>query len=513
MGRVQWRRVVLTLAAGAVGCAVNLLPVTVFGPVKVVFGSVLSLLIAIVYGPVYGLAAALTLAVWAAMFLGDPSGMGQAFGRLLAAWGDVRDMARQMSGARIVIEPLDRPAYLRGSPVTVRLAQKEFHSPVMDLLLREEGAAEWRREPLRVAPDGRAHYAATNCQKTFEVCGLAGRIQSPPTTVIITERPRIVKLSVEYDLPAYARRAPVVQPRSDGRLKALYGSSVLLTLEANKTLKSVVMKASYAPGPEHFSVGGRFAQGTMRLDLDRWLKDERPSQEESYSLRLSDEYGYENEDAEAVYPLVVVKDQGPEIEFVGLPHRSSAAEPHVLEKDMPAVGLAVKARDDYGIARVTLHYRVESLESGEPRGGSEKMFPMGLPKSDIPHLGLARLSQLGAQVGDRVVFWAEAEDCFDMGAGSGPHKAKTASYRIAVVTQEQLFKDVVYRDDWSANWYDGLKVAALGRRVPPPRMAPESEPPARVTPRAMDALPLADGVGGGDRLIIQSYFDSVGGVE
>ena len=59
MGRVQWRRVVLTLAAGAVGCAVNLLPVTVFGPVKVVFGSVLSLLIAIVYGPVYGLAAAL----------------------------------------------------------------------------------------------------------------------------------------------------------------------------------------------------------------------------------------------------------------------------------------------------------------------------------------------------------------------------------------------------------------------------------------------------------------------
>ena len=205
----------------------------------------------------------------------------------------------------------------------------------------------------------------------------------------------------------------------------------------------------------------------------------------------------------------MVKDQAPEIEFVGLPHRSSAAEPHILEKDTPGIGLAVRAKDDYGVTRLTLHYRIESLETDEVKASNSKVFPMGLPKVEVAHLALARLSQLGAQVGDRVVFWAEAEDCFDMGADNGPHKARTPDYRIAVVTEEQLFKDIVYRDDWAAHWYDGLKVAALASRAPPPRMAPESEPPAKITPRALDALPVADGVGGSDRLTIQSYFDSL----
>ena len=461
----------------------------------------------------HGAAALLTVLVWAGVFAADPAGMAGACRRMAAAWGDVRDLARQMSGARIVIEPLERPAYLRGSSVTLRISQRGFHNAAMDLLLRDEGETEWRIEPLRVTADGRAVYAATNCLKSFECFGRAGRIESAPVAVTITERPRLVKLSVEYDLPAYAKRAPIVQPRSDGSLKALYGSSVLLTIEANKTLKSAAVKTSFRAEPEAFSVGGRFCQGVLRLELERWLKDEKPSREESYTIRLTDEYGYENEDADRVYPLVVVKDQGPEIEFVGLPHRSSAAEPHVLERDMAGVGLAVRAKDDYGITRITLGYRIESLETGAEKASNSKVFPMGLPKTDVQHLGMARLSQLGAQVGDRVVFWAETEDGFDMGAGTGPHKARTPNYRIAVVTEEQLFKDIVYRDDWSAHWYDGLKVAALGNRAPPPRLAPDAEPPAKITARPLDALPVSDAVGGSDRLIIQNYFDSLSGSE
>ncbi len=458
----------------------------------------------------HGTVALVTLVLWAGVVAVDPAGMAGACRRLLAAWGDVRDMARQMSGARIVLEPLDRPAYLRGSTVTLRLSQIGFHSDAMDLLVRGDGENDWRREPLRVAPDGRAEFVARDCQKTFTVYGQAGRLESAPLTVIVTERPRVVKLSVEYSLPPYVKRAPVVQPRSDGNLKALYGSSVLLTIEANKPLKATVLKTSFAKDPEQLSVGGRCAQGALRLELDRWLKDENPSIEESYTLRLTDEYGFDNEDAGRAYRLVIVKDQGPEIAFVGLPHKSSAVEPHLLEKDLAGIGLGIRARDDYGIVKVTLRYRLESLDTGVEKGAASKVFPMGLPKAEIPYLGLSRLSQVGAQVGDRIVFWAEAEDGFDLGPGTAPHKASTPFYRVAVVTEEQLFKDIVYRDDWAAHWYDGLKVAALTSRAPPARTAPDAEPPAAVTPRPLDALPLADAVGGGDRLIIQNYFDSLG---
>jgi hypothetical protein len=228
-------------------------------------------------------------------------------------------------------------------------------------------------------------------------------------------------------------------------------------------------------------------------------------------LRLTDEYGFENEDADRAYPVVVVKDAGPELEFVGLPPGTDTREPHLLEKQAQGIGLAVRGSDDYGITRVVLHYRIESLESNAEKSSGTRAFPLGLPRTELSQLGLARLSQFGVEVGDRIVFWAEAEDAYDLEPDAGPHVARTRTCRIAVVSEEQLFKDIVYRDDWSAHWYDGLKVASLARRSPPPRLAPEAEPAARVAARRLEAVPVADGLRGRDRLAVRSYFESLSG--
>lgn len=455
--------------------------------------------------------AAATLGLWLIAFAVSPSGMAAALGRMGSAWLDVRDLARRMTGARLEIAAFDQPAYLRGSDVTVRAVQTGFRTARIDLFLRAKEAPDWSRRSLDISADGTAAFVVTNCQDSFECYAAAGRIQSAPVIVIVTERPRLVKLSVEYDLPAYVRRAPVVQPRSDGNLKALYGSSVVLTVEANKPLKSARLATSFLEQAEPLGVGGRFAQGALRLDLPQWRADPRPTIEETYTLRLTDEYGFENEDADRAYPVVVVKDVGPELEFVGLPPGADAREPHILEKQADGISLAVRGRDDYGITRVVLHYRIESLESNAEKSSGTRAFPLGLPRTELSQLGLARLSQFGVEVGDRIVFWAEAEDAYDLDPDAGPHVARTRTYRIAVVTEEQLFKDIVYRDDWSAHWYDGLKVASLARRSPPPRLAPESEPAARVAARRLEAVPVADGLRGRDRLAVRSYFESLSG--
>ena len=463
------------------------------------------------------LAAGATVIAWIAAFVVNPAGMAGAFGRLGTAWQDVRQIALQVSGAKIVFEKLDRPAYLRGTDVKVRALQKGFRSDSMEIYVRpvsQNGSStdEWLRQALAVDAAGKGEFVMKNAQMNFECYCASGRIQSERLTVVVTERPRIAKLSVEYDLPAYVRRAPIVQPRSDGNLKALYGSSILLTIEANKNLKSAVLRTSYQKKADTMSVGGQFAQGSIAAESDRWLKDNRQEIEESYTIELSDEYGYTNEDANTPHKLVVTKDQAPTIEFVGLPHRSSAQEPHVPEKDLDRVNLAVRGLDDYGIAKVTLHYRIEDLETGQEKGKGSKPVAFGLPPTQVS-LGLARASQLGLQVGDRLTFWAEAEDAYDLDPQAGPHKTTTPPYRIAIVTEEQLFSEVRYRDEWSAQWYDSLKVATLARRAPPPRTAPEGEPAGNVAKKLLDAIPTSETFRGEAAQAIEHYFQSLAGTE
>ncbi|MEN9575114.1 MAG: hypothetical protein RL514_2969 [Verrucomicrobiota bacterium] len=455
------------------------------------------------------LAGGVTLLLWLAVFIFDSTGMSRALGNFARAWSEVRNVAQKATGAEIVVAPLDLPAYLVGSSVTLRASQRGFRSEEMQVFTRAEGDAEWHAAPLRVDAEGRAAHSATNAAKTFECYFASGRIQSRRVTVNVTERPRIVNLTVEYELPAYARRAPIVQPRSDGNLKALFGSSVVLTIEANKALKTAVMTRSFAKEPEPFSTGGRHARAVVRLDLDQWRTDERPAIPESYRLTLTDEFGYTNADAGHAFELVVQKDQAPTISFVGLPHKSSAQEPHILEKNLAGIALTVRAQDDWGVGKITLHYRLEDLETSAEKLKDSRTRRFDVPRAEVPQLSLLRLAELGATVGQRIVFWAEVEDTYDLEPQRGPHTARTPAYKLAVVSQEDLFTEVVYKDDWSTQWYDALKVATLSDREVPVRQSPDREPSAKVAEKLLNAPQLTDRLRGADRRLVQDYFDSL----
>ena len=120
------------------------------------------------------------------------------------------------------------------------------------------------------------------------------------------------------------------------------------------------------------------------------------------------------------------------------------------------------------------------------------------------------LADLHLTAGDRLVFWAEAEDAYDLEQPQkGPHRTITPTYRIAVVAQEESFNEVVYKDDWSTQWYDSLKVATLTKREIPPRQSPDREPAADVAKKLLEAPQNGDSVQGADRQLVQDYFDSL----
>ena len=455
------------------------------------------------------LVAALTLVLWVGAFVYSPMRMWQALAGMGRAWNEMGDVMRKIAGARIEVDPLDSEAYLLGSSVRIRAWQKGFRRGEMILHVRSPEGAPLGNVTLPVDAEGRSEHVFRDVDTTFQFHLSSGRIESGRHTVIVTERPRIVTISVEYDLPEYVRRAPVVQPRSDGNLRALYGSSVVLTIEANKKLARAELSGSFLKEREDLALGGRYARGVIRLDDRKWLSDSQAVVEEFYSLRLTDSYGFENLKADHRFQLAIVKDSAPEAAFVGLPHRSPAHEPHVLEESLDTIGLAVKVSDDYGVRKVVLRCRIESLETDRELRSEQKEKQFGVPVAQLPRLSLFRLSDLGAKVGERIVFWAEAEDAYDLEPDRGPNRVRTPTYRVAVVTQEELFAAIRYKDTWSVPWYDKQKIATLSKREAPARQAPEREDPAKVAAKLLDAAPSADALRSEDRRVVERYYENL----
>ncbi|HUW35170.1 MAG TPA: hypothetical protein VM223_26470 [Planctomycetota bacterium] len=445
-----------------------------------------------------------------------PDAFGTLFSRLVGSFSEVSQFARKIAGASIEVKPGDA-TILRGQNVALTARQLGFHSGEMMLHVRREGEPDESVEKLAVSADGKAETWLTGQEANFVYYFSAEKVRSRQYTIKVTDRPRITNIRIEYDFPSYVRRAPVVVGRSDGRIEALFGCTVIITLEANKPLQSARMSLSYDVTDQagekadvlEMTVGGTFARATIRLDNPDWLALAQSVISESYSLLLTCEDGFRSENSDRLYPIVVKKDQPPEIAFVRLPNRSPEHEVHVLDTDVSSVGFYVDARDDYGLQQITFHYVIEDLLSNAKKREDVKKRVFQMPQSEFNAGLLARLSELRPEVGDRVVFWAETQDAYDLEPEKGPHVSRTPAYRMAIVTKEELFEEVLYSDDWSTTWYDPLKVATLSRRAAPPRTSPTNEKLASVAELLLQKAPGSNRVSVDNQRLVEDYFNSI----
>ena len=81
------KKLLISLIAGILGYLVNGYPMAVFGRVEIVFGGVCYLIIAVCYGPVYGLIAALIAATKTIELWGQPYAfLFMGFEALVVGW-------------------------------------------------------------------------------------------------------------------------------------------------------------------------------------------------------------------------------------------------------------------------------------------------------------------------------------------------------------------------------------------------------------------------------------------
>jgi hypothetical protein len=153
------------------------------------------------------------------------------------------------------------------------------------------------------------------------------------------------------------------------------------------------------------------------------------------TLNLTDEDGVESR-SPAVYPLEIVPDQPPTVRIV-LPERRE----ELLTREATLL-LAFEAKDDFGVARVRLHYAVDWVE-----GAKDKTIELDIGTAR-PRVVARRFNwRIGqiiphVEIGSVIDYWLEVLDANDF---NGPGTTKLDHYQARIVSDDEKRADLANR--------------------------------------------------------------------
>ncbi len=232
---------------------------------------------------------------------------------------------------------------------------------------------------------------------------------------------------LEYQYPAYTGKAPETV-EGTGDIKALEGTEVTLHARANQPIEKATIEMNCdSRNARRMESRGQAARVAFFLRMN----PHEPTQPEytSYQLRFVDPQGRENR-RPIRYRIEVLPDLPPEVRIVtDLPEEIRLPRNGHLD-------VTLRAEDpDFGLRKVGIRAQCQ-----------EKTLPVP-PLLDLaryekahrgPLEGTCRIepARLGLQVGDKVVFWAEAEDNRELATGPAPNRAETEKRLILIVPDE-----------------------------------------------------------------------------
>jgi hypothetical protein len=259
---------------------------------------------------------------------------------------------------------------------------------------------------------------------------VAGDCKTRPYHVKVETALSIDVAQVDYRYPAYTGLAArTVRGLPD--LRAIEGTRATLHAAANQEIQ----QASVELGNDHRTWLKMKAQGKSAVvDLQLLLKPDDPAQPQydSYQVRCTDALNHENP-RPVRHSIEVIRDAPPTITLV---------DPPADQLQLPAgstLSVHVLAEDpDYGLRRVAVQVR---KGQDPPRTGRlldldwKKEQPLKGPFKKSCPITPARL---GFKPGDKLTYWAEADDCRETEDSAGvrawkPNHVETERRTILVV--------------------------------------------------------------------------------
>ena len=270
-----------------------------------------------------------------------------------------------------------------------------------------------RRFRMMPNSEGTYEYVFQNMQRNTSYFIEAAGFTTPPYDVEVVERPNLKSFSVFLDYPAYLQRKDESLDNV-GNLQVPEGTEVSWQFS---TLAADSMKITFINSDE---------QHSLAQDNGKFSFAKRAIKPDHYQIDLDNQYSSNQQDIK--YFLDVIPDQHPEITL-------DQFSDTTLYKFLVLGG---NVSDDYGLARLALFYKFESVDENSEES-KEKYQTLDLPlnskQNNQSYYHQWNVDTFQLKPGDQIRYFLKV---WDNDAVNGYKSAKTASYLFKVPDIEEM---------------------------------------------------------------------------
>ncbi|MDD4052590.1 MAG: hypothetical protein PHR28_11925 [candidate division Zixibacteria bacterium] len=285
----------------------------------------------------------------------------------------------------------------------------------------------WQSEKMRVNHKTRLTAAAADTsafvvslkqvRRSFDYYVAAGDLRSETYTVDVVDRPRVTRLKVTVNYPAYTRLQPLTLDENTGSFAALMGSRADLEMETNR---DIVRAELIASDSNQIPVPFEGSRGRVGFGITKDF---------TYHVHLLDGRGEENPDP-IEYTITAVPDEYPIINVVFPGFDAN------LNEDM-LIPFKLHIADDYGFSSLILKYQI--ISGGQK--GDENVAVISFPKtiSTEGEVGFNwDLENFNLMPADYVLYHFELADNDNI---SGPKVTKTRIYAARLPSIDEIVSE------------------------------------------------------------------------
>ena len=234
---------------------------------------------------------------------------------------------------RVVVEP-GNVVVPRGADVVVRARPWGFEPDAMQLHAAFASGAGWERAEMSEGADGRSEFVLVAVHERVEYYVSAGSLNSARYAVEVADLPVVEGLALEVTWPAWT--GTPARRQATGDVRGVDGSDVAVQATTDLPFAGAHLVVDGEAGP--MQVDGR--TGNARFEIVRNGTWHLAVRHEGALVRITDEFGID-----------LAVDDPPEVEFA-FPGRDRSVT------SIEELALRFRARDDFGVEHLALHYSV-----------------------------------------------------------------------------------------------------------------------------------------------------------
>jgi hypothetical protein len=296
-----------------------------------------------------------------------------------------------------------------GQPLTIRATVRAGRNLLTRFTPRLTVEAGSEARTVAMTPDGKGfQFSFESIDRTFRYRVTAGSRRSEDYTVTALFGPRVARIDLRYEYPAFANLPPR-EERDGGDIYAPAGTRVRVRVHTDTPIASGQMV--FAAGAKAGGSGALQRTGDRVLEGDLVL-----ARDDSYRIGLTDRDGLRTS-GDTEYFLRVMDDRPPDVRIL-----RPAGDQQITP--LEEVAIEARAEDDYGILRFELVYAVAGREP--------KVVAFDrINGTDLTRAGTHTLAaeDLGVQPGDVITYYARARD---VGRGKRPTETRSDMFFLEI---------------------------------------------------------------------------------